>query len=420
LAIKNITVPDIGGATDVVVIEVLVKVGDSIKVDTSLLTLESDKATMEVPSSDAGIVQELKVKVGDKVSQGSTILVLETTEGKATAIEKPVSKATDASVASHAMTTQAAEPAPVITVPSQAVSHAAVHAGPVVRKIAHEFGIDLIKVSPTGPKQRILKEDILNYVKARLAQAASSGAGLPVAPTVDFTKFGPVETQALSRIKKLSGKNLHRNWLLVPHVTQFGEADITELEAFRVEQKANIEKQGIKLTPLIFIMKAVASALEAFPQFNASLDVSGENLILKKYFHVGVAVDTSEGLVVPVIRDVDKKGLLDLAKELSVVSEKARNKQLTANEMQGGCFSISSLGGIGGTAFTPIVNVPEVAILGVSKSSLKPVYKDGQFVPRLMLPLSLSYDHRVIDGADGARFMTYLSNMLSDTRNLLL
>lgn len=421
MAIKNITVPDIGGATDVVVIEVLVKVGDSISVDTSLLTLESDKATMEVPSSDAGIVQELKVKVGDKVSQGSPILVLETAGGKATAVEKPASKTADTTAVSHAMTVQAAaEPAPATTASAQTGAHATVHAGPVVRKIAHEFGIDLTKVAPTGPKQRILKEDILNYVKARLAQAPSSGAGLPVAPTVDFAKFGLVETQALSRIKKLSGKNLHRNWLLVPHVTQFGEADITELEAFRVEQKANIEKQGIKLTPLIFIMKAVASALEAFPQFNASLDASGENLILKKYFHVGVAVDTPEGLVVPVIRDVDKKGLLDLAKELSVVSEKARNKQLTANEMQGGCFSISSLGGIGGTAFTPIVNVPKVAILGVSKSSLKPIYKDGQFVPRLMLPLSLSYDHRVIDGADGARFMTYLSNMLSDTRNLLL
>ncbi len=244
--------------------------------------------------------------------------------------------------------------------------------------------------------------------------------GLPAAPTVDFTKFGEIETQPLSRIKKLSGKNLHRNWLLVPHVTQFGEADITELEAFRVEQKSMVEKQGVKLTPLIFIMKAVASALEAFPQFNASLDASGENLILKKYVHVGVAVDTPEGLVVPVVRDVDKKGLLEIAKELSVLSEKARTKQLTANEMQGGCFSISSLGGIGGTAFTPIVNVPEVAILGVSKSSLKPVYKEGQLVPRLMLPLSLSYDHRVIDGADGARFITYLSNMLSETRNLLL
>jgi pyruvate dehydrogenase E2 component (dihydrolipoamide acetyltransferase) len=405
-------VPDIGGATDVVVIEVLVKVGDTVKVDTSLLTLESDKATMEVPSSDEGLVKEVKVKVGDKVSQGSIILVLECTSveaAKTAVIEKPVNNAVTAPVPSPALAST-----PVEVVP---VTNASVHAGPVVRKIAHELDIDLKKVAPTGPKQRILKEDILNYVKARLAQAASSGTGLPVAPTVDFAKFGSVEVQALSRIKKLSGKNLHRNWLLIPHITQFGEADITELEAFRLEQK---EKHGIKLTPLVFIMKVVASALEAFPQFNASLDASGDNLILKKYFHIGVAVDTPEGLVVPVIRDVDKKGLIELAKELSIVSEKARNKQLTANDMQGGCFSISSLGGIGGTAFTPIVNMPEVAILGVSKSSIKPIYQEGQFVPRLMLPLSLSYDHRVIDGADGARFITYLSTRLSETWNLLL
>ena len=412
MATKNITVPDIGGATDVVVIEVLVKVGDAIKVDTSLLTLESDKATMEVPSSDEGFVKEMTVKVGDKVSQGSTILVLEVAEGKtAAAAPAPVSKAAEAPAVVSVVSNAA--PAPITS------SSVDVHAGPVVRKIAHEFGIDLKKIAPTGPKQRILKEDILNYIKARLAQAATGG-GLPTAPTVDFAKFGAIETQPLSRIKKLSGKNLHRNWLLVPHVTQFGEADITELEAFRVEQKAMAEKQGVKLTPLVFIMKTVAAALEAFPQFNASLDANGENLILKKYIHIGVAVDTPEGLVVPVVRDVDKKGLLELAKELGVLSEKARNKQLTANEMQGGCFSISSLGGIGGTAFTPIVNVPEVAILGVSKSSIKPIYKDEQFVPRLMLPLSLSYDHRVIDGADGARFITYLSNMLSETRNLLL
>jgi pyruvate dehydrogenase E2 component (dihydrolipoamide acetyltransferase) len=416
LAIKNITVPDIGGATDVVVIEVLVKTGDSIKVDTSLLTLESDKATMEVPSSDAGTVKEVKVKVGDKVSQGSIILVLEVGEGKVV-VEPAIKKTAEISAVNS--TAVKTEPEPVMISSSHADVHAGVHAGPVVRKIAHEFGIDLKKVAPTGPKQRILKEDILNYVKARLAQAATGG-GLPTAPTVDFAKFGEVETQALSRVKKLAGKNLHRNWLLVPHVTQFGEADITDLEAFRLEQKAVAEKQGVKLTPLVFIMKVVSSALEAFPQFNASLDASGENLILKKYIHIGVAVDTSEGLVVPVIRDVNQKGLLELAKELSVLSEKARNKQLTASEMQGGCFSISSLGGIGGTAFTPIVNVPEVAILGVSKSSLKPIYKEGELVPRLMLPLSLSYDHRVIDGADGARFITYLSNMLSETRNLLL
>ncbi len=418
MAIKNITVPDIGGATDVAVIEVLVKVGDAVKVDTALLTLESDKATMEVPSSDEGIVKEIKVKVGDTVSQGSTILVLEVAEGKAASTDAPSKKTNEAPAASVA-----AAPAPAKAEPEKEAATSQVrdaHAGPVVRKIAHEFGIDLKLITATGPKQRILKEDIINFVKTRLSQASSGGVALPSAPAVDFTKFGAVETQPLSRIKKLSGKNLHRNWLLVPHVTQFGEADITELEAFRIEQKTMVEKQGVKLTPLIFIMKAVASALDAFPQFNASLDASGENLILKKYIHVGVAVDTPEGLVVPVVRDVDKKGLLELAKELSVLSEKARNKQLTANEMQGGCFSISSLGGIGGTAFTPIVNVPEVAILGVSKSSLKPVYKDGQFVPRLMLPLSLSYDHRVIDGADGARFITYLSNMLSETRNLLL
>lgn len=418
MTIKNIVVPDIGGAADVVVIEVLVKPGDSIKVDAPLLTLESDKATMEVPASDEGTVKEVQVKVGDKVSQGSVILTLETTQA---ANQKPVAKSSDAASRETAVSIAAAEPAKSTVI--LADEHATdMHAGPVVRKIAREFGIDLKQVAPTGPKQRILKEDIQNYVKSRIAHApaATVGSGLPSAPSVDFAKFGPVESQELSRIQKLSGKNLHRNWLLVPHVTQFGEADITELEAFRNEQKVLLEKQGVKLTPLVFIMKAVVSALKAFPKFNASLDASGDHLILKKYFHVGVAVDTPDGLVVPVIRDVDKKGLLDLAKELSIVSEKARNKQLTANEMQGGCFSISSLGGIGGTAFTPIVNVPEVAILGVSKSFLKPVYKHGQFVPRLTLPLSLSYDHRVIDGADGARFITYLSAMLSDTRNLLL
>jgi pyruvate dehydrogenase E2 component (dihydrolipoamide acetyltransferase) len=415
MAIKNITVPDIGGATDVVVIEVLVKPGDSVKFDAPLLTLESDKATMEVPSSDEGIVKEVKIKVGDKVSQGSIILSLETMQASDNDKLKappPVSPAAPSVVAP--------ESRPITPAVTESHHASGLHAGPVVRKIAKEFDIDLSLIKPTGPKQRILKEDIQNYVKTRLAQATSTGAGLPAAPVVDFTKFGTIETQPLSRIQKLSGKNLHRNWLLVPHVTQFGDADITELEAFRVEQKAILEKQGVKLTPLIFIMKAVTSALKNFPKFNASLDANGENLILKKYFHIGVAVDTPDGLVVPVIRDVDKKGLLDLAKELSVVSEKARNKQLTANEMQGGCFSISSLGGIGGTAFTPIVNVPEVAILGVSKAIQKPVYQQGQFIPRLMLPLSLSYDHRVIDGADGARFITYLAAMLNDTRNLLL
>lgn len=414
---KDIVVPDVGGAADV--IEILVKAGDHIKKDAALITLESDKATMEVPSSDEGVVKEVKIKVGDKVSQGSVILTLETA-GAAEApsapsakVEAPKAEAPKA----PAPKAPVQEPAPVV---AASVSSEDVHAGPSVRRLARELGVNLGELNGSGPKQRILKEDIHTHVKRRLSQPASGGMGLPAAPSVDFTKFGEVETQPLSRIKKIVGKNLHRNWLLVPHVTQFGEADITELENFRQAQKTQLDKQGIKLTPLVFIMKAVVAALKAFPQFNASLDESGETLILKKYFHLGVAVDTSEGLVVPVVRDVDKKGVAELAKELSALSEKARNKQLTANDMQGGCFSISSLGGIGGTAFTPIVNLPEVAILGVSKSAYKPIYEKGQFVPRLMVPLSLSYDHRVIDGADGARFIVYLSSMLSDIRNLLL
>jgi len=427
LATKNIMVPDIGGATDVVVIEVLVKVGDHIKVDSPLITLESDKATMEVPSSDEGVVKELKVKVGDKVAMGSAILVIESAAqaekaaSPAPAVEKTA--VPEPTKVAEPKSQPAAAPEPVAQTGTVITAgyNADVHAGPAVRKLAREFGVNLGEVQGSGPKQRILMEDVQAYVKSRLSQMPVSGtAGLPAAPVVDFAKFGPVALQPMTRIKKLTGKNLHRNWLLVPHVTQFGEADITELEDFRQSQKAAMEKQGVKLTPLVFIMKAVVAALKAYPQFNSSLDATAENLILKNYYHVGVAVDTPDGLVVPVIRDVDQKGLLDLAKELNEVSEKARKKQLTTNDMQGGCFSISSLGGIGGTAFTPIVNLPEVAILGVSKSSHKPVYQDGEFVPRLMLPLSLSYDHRVIDGADGARFIMYLSNMLADIRNLLL
>jgi len=402
-------VPDVGGAAEVDVIEVLVKAGDHVKVDTPLITLESDKATMEVPSSDEGVVKELKIKTGDKVSTGSVILVLEVTAAT------PV---TEKKVAAPEKTPAKAEPTPVAKPQPAVTSSEDVHAGPAVRRLARELGVDLAKVRGTGPKQRVIKQDVYAYVKNYLSQGG--GAALPEAPVVDFTKFGAIETQPLSRIKKLSGKNLHRNWLLVPHVTQFGEADITGLEAFRQAEKAEMEQKGIKLTPLVFIMRAVVACLKQFPQFNASLDPSNENLILKKYFHIGVAVDTPDGLVVPVIRDVDKKSITDLAKELAIVSEKARKKQLTANDMQGGCFSISSLGGIGGTAFTPIVNVPEVAILGVSKSAHKPVYQDGEFVPRLILPLSLSYDHRVIDGADGARFMVHLTNMLSDIRHMLL
>ncbi len=417
---KNITVPDVG-AGEVDVIEVLVKPGDEVKVESPLVTLESDKATMDVPSSDAGVVKEVKIKVGDKVSQGSVILTLETAE-KAASVSEPVVEKAPIPEPAPAKEKEP-EPANVQTGTVIPAGHNAdVHAGPAVRKLAREFGVDLAQVAASGPKQRIMKEDVQQFVKSKLAAvpAVSGGGALPLAPVVDFSKFGPIETQALSRIKKLSGKNLHRNWLLVPHITQFGEADITDMEEFRIANKASFEKQGLKLTPLVFIMKAVASTLKTYPQFNASLDASGENLILKKYVNIGVAVDTPDGLVVPVIRDVDKKGLSELAKELAEASEKARNKQLTANDMQGGCFSISSLGGIGGTAFTPIVNVPEVAILGVSKSSYKPVYQDGGFVPRLMLPLSLSYDHRVIDGADGARFIAFLSNALTDIRSLLL
>jgi pyruvate dehydrogenase E2 component (dihydrolipoamide acetyltransferase) len=438
LAIKNVTVPDLGGATDVDVIEVLVKPGDSVKVDTPLLTLESDKATMDVPSSDVGVVKEVKVKPGDKISTGSLILTLDTEASAAVAEPAaPKAAAKPAPAAAAPAPTKAAEktvtpppppPSPAAAPATQMVPKVMegevtdVHAGPVVRRIAREFGVQLGDVPATGPKNRILKEDIQAFVKSRMSQQMSTGGGfsLPAMADVDFSKFGPVQQEPLTRIQKLTGKNLHRNWLLVPHVTQFCDADITDMENFRLEQKAALEKQGVKLTPLVFIMKAVVACLQAYPRFNASLDAAGENLIMKNYFNIGVAVDTPDGLVVPVIRDVDKKGLQDLAKELSVISEKARAKQLTPNDMQGGCFSISSLGGIGGTAFTPIVNVPEVAILGVSKVSQKPVYQDGQFVPRLLLPLSLSYDHRVIDGALGARFAVHLSNMLSDIRNLLL
>jgi pyruvate dehydrogenase E2 component (dihydrolipoamide acetyltransferase) len=416
------------------VIEVLVKPGDEVKVDTPLVTLESDKASMEIPSTDAGIVKEVKVKVSDKVSQGSVIVVLESAAKSAEkTAEKTTEKTTEspkrAATEEKSSTKKTKEESPkeesqpttseATIIPAS--YNADVHAGPLVRKLAREFGVDLTKVNPSGPKQRIVKEDLQMYVKSKLAEVpAVGGSALPASPVIDFSQFGPVEAKPLSRIKKISGKNLHRNWLLVPHVTQFGEADITDLEAFRGAQKAIFEKEGLKLTPLVFIMKAVASALRAYPQFNASLDQNGENIILKKYVHIGVAVDTPDGLVVPVVRDVDKKGLAELARDLSIVSEKARKKQLTVLDMQGGSFSISSLGGIGGTAFTPIVNLPEVAILGVSKSSYKPVYADGQFVPRLMLPLSLSYDHRVIDGADGARFIAYLTDMLGDVRKLLL
>ena len=442
MAEKKITTPDLGSDAEVTVIEILVKPGDHVEVDTPIVTLESDKATMEVPSTEAGVVKAVKVKKGDTVSAGAVLLTLES--AAAAKPEKAAKPAKQKKSAPAAKKPEIEDEDGAETIEPECIQQAVmdedeeddaavlsgtlqtdndVHAGPGVRRFARELGVSLSMISGSGPKQRIVKDDVQAFVKRQLTQLPSAGtSSLPFAPApvVDFSKFGAVDILELSRIKKISGKNLLRNWMTIPHVTQFGEADITSLEDFRKSQKKDLEKQNVKLTPLVFVMKAVVASLRAFPHFNASLDAGGENLVMKKYFNIGVAVDTPDGLVVPVIRDVDKKGLIDLAKELAVVSDKARKKQLTPGDMQGGCFSISSLGGIGGTAFTPIINAPEVAILGVSKSSYQPVYKDGAFVPRLKLPLSLSYDHRVIDGADGARFMVHLANMLSDIRNLLL
>lgn len=429
--IKEIRVPDLGNIADAAVIEIAVKPGDTVKADDSLITLESEKASMDVPSPAAGVVKEVKVKVGDKLASGAVILMLEVAEeasskpadDKATKTQSAAAPAA-APVAEKPQTAAVAKAPAAVTAPTQQTFAASgdYHAGPGVRRLAREFGVDLSRVKSTGPKGRIVKEDVQVYVKTELARARESngGFGLPAAPIVDFAQYGAIESKPLSRIKRYTATNLHRNWLLVPHVTQFEEADITELERFRKLEQLEAEKLSIKLTPLAFIMKAVVASLQEFPNFNASLDQSGENLILKKYIHIGVAVDTPEGLVVPVIRDVDQKGVFDLARELAEVSAKARKKLLTPNDMQGSSFTISSLGGIGGTAFTPIVNVPNVAILGVSKAKMKPVYQDNEFVPRLLLPLSLSYDHRVIDGAEGARFVVHLASNLADIRRVLL
>lgn len=414
--IKEVKAPDLGNVADAAIIEVAVKPGDEINAEDTLITLESDKASMDIPAPFAGKVKEVKVKVGDKISTGSLILTMEVGDGAAkeeSKSESPVGTVLAAPAESKIVTETKHIPADIS---EDDEDEGDVHAGPGVRRLAREFGLDLNKIRGTGSKGRIIKEDLQNYVKAQMAGGGATGSGLPAAPVVDFKQFGEVENKPLSRIKKLTAINLHRNWVLIPHVTQFDEADITDLEDFRKSQQKEAEKAGVKLTPLVFIMKAVVASLKAFPTFNASLAANGEELILKKYFHIGVAVDTPDGLVVPVIRDVDKKGLLDLAKELGEVSAKARAKQLTSADMQGSSFTISSLGGIGGTAFTPIVNMPDVAILGVSKSAIKPVYQNNQFVPRLMLPLSLSYDHRVIDGAEGARFIVHLTKQLSDIR----
>ena len=427
--VKDVNIPDIGG-DEVNVTEIMVKVGDTITEEQSLITVEGDKASMEVPAPFAGVVKEILVKSGDKVSTGTLIMRFEV--------------AGSASVAAPAP--QAAAPAPTATpavAPSALAATASdadvtgaksyAHATPVIRRLAREFGVNLDKVKGTGRKGRILKEDVQAYVKAAVkalesgaasATGAANGAGLGLLPwpKVDFSKFGEIEEVELSRINKISGANLHRNWVMIPHVTHFDKADITDLEAFRKEQNALAEKQklGVKITPVVFIMKAVAKALEAFPRFNSSITEDAQRLILKKYINIGVAVDTPNGLVVPVFKDVNKKGIIELSRELAEVSKKARDGKLTASDMQGGCFTISSIGGLGTTHFAPIVNAPEVAILGVSKSSMEPVWNGKDFAPRLILPISLSFDHRVIDGADGARFISYIGSVLADLRRLVM
>lgn len=424
-AAKNVEVPDIGG-DEVEVTEVMVKVGDKVAAEQSLITVEGDKASMEVPAPFAGTVKEIKISTGDKVKTGSLIMVFEV-EGAAPAATSTAAPAQQAAPAAAPAKTAAA---PAASKGEFAENDAYVHATPVIRRLAREFGVNLAKVKGTGRKGRILREDVQAYVKdavkrAEAAPTAATGGGLPGMlpwPKVDFSKFGEIEEVELGRIQKISGANLSRNWVMIPHVTQFDEADITEVEAFRKQQNIEAEKkkQDLKITPLVFLMKAAAKALEEFPRFNSSISEDGQKLTLKKYINIGVAVDTPNGLVVPVFRDVNKKGIVELSRELSVISKKARDGKLTASDMQGGCFTISSLGGIGGTAFTPIVNAPEVAILGVSKSSMKPVWNGKEFAPRLMLPLSLSFDHRVIDGAAGARFAAYIATIMADIRRLVM
>ena len=443
----DVRVPDIGDFKEVEVIEVLVKAGDTVEKEQSLITLESDKATMEIPAPERGVVREIDIKLGDKVSQGTLILRL---DGGASAGEAP--KATGEAQKADGAPAQDGAPTPVVAPPLRSPPSTAQpapsiprpdpvpigpreetvskpHASPSVRKFARELGADLARIQGSGAKGRILREDVQGFVKGALAKAAqpaaqpaAQGAAFDLLPwpDVDFAKFGPVELKPLSRIRKLSGANLRRNWVMIPHVTQFDEADITDLEAFRKQNTSVTEKQGFKLTMLSFLIKASVTALRQHPEFNASIDKSGANLVIKKYVHIGVAVDTPDGLVVPVVRDADRKGVFELARELAEISRLARDKKLKPGDMQGGTFSISSLGGIGGSGFTPIINAPEIAILGVSKSVTRPVWDGKAFVPRLMLPLALSYDHRVLDGAAAARFTAYLANVLSDIRRTLL
>lgn len=441
MAIKEVLVPDIGNFDSVDVIEVHVKAGDSVNQDDSLITLESDKASMDIPSPFSGLVKEVKIKVGDKASQGVLIALVEAAEQGAAAAEPPKAEAPAPAPAAVAEIPPPSKPVPEVPKPiapqgtpnpvgarAEFAPGKNPHASPSVRKFARELGADLARVAGSGPKGRITKEDVQAWIKNELTkprtEALATGGGLSVLamPNIDFSQFGETETQPLPRIRKISGANLHRNWVTAPHVTQFDNADITDLEDFRKSMQDEAAKRGVKLTMLAFLMKAVANALRTYPNFNASLSPSGEELVLKKYFNIGFACDTPDGLVVPVIRDVNQKDVLDIARDLGELSGKARERKLKVEEMQGGCFTISSLGGIGGTMFTPIINCPEVAILGVSRSSIEPVWdaKSKAFEPRLTLPLSLSYDHRVIDGADGARFTSHLRMMLSDVRRLLL
>ena len=445
MAAIEVKVPDIGDFKDVPVIEVLVKPGDAVKKDDSLITLESDKATMEVPAPSAGTVKDIRVKVGDKVSEGVAILTMEGAgEAKpaptpaATKSESPATKSPRPEPAAAPAAPKAAAPgvpaapAPASTAPAPSLPEIAAgtppHASPGVRRFARELGVDITRAGGSGPKGRILKEDIQQFVKQALAGGAGpAGArpgaglgdlGLPPWPKVDFAKFGPIEVQALTRVQKISGPILARNWIMIPHVTQYDDADITELEAFRAKVNDENAKAGIKITPLAFLVKAVVAALKKYPRFNSSLD--GDNLVVKNYWNIGFAADTPQGLLVPVIKNADQKGVIEIAKETSDLAAKAREGKLGPADMQGGTFSISSLGGIGGTAFTPIVNAPEVAILGVSKASMKPVWDGKQFAPRLIMPLSLSYDHRVIDGALGARFTAHLAQVITDMRRSVL
>ena len=439
-AMQEVLVPDIGDFKEVEVIEILIKPGDAVAAEQSLITLESDKATMEIPSPSAGVVKELRIQVGDKVSEGSPILVLESGAAAAAAPKAatpepvrpaPAPAAPAAPAVAEAPAPAPHRPAPPVPIEAGEPSGFRAHASPSVRKFARELGVDLAKVRGTGPKNRILLADVQGFVKGVMARGPAAAApaagggiglalplGLPEWPKVDFAKFGPIEPQPLSRIKKISGPALHRNWVMIPHVTNNDEADITELEAFRVQLNRENEKGGVKLTMLAFLIKACVAALQKHPEFNASLD--GDSLVLKRYWHIGFAADTPNGLVVPVIKDADKKGVLAIAQETSELAKKAREGKLGPADMQGGTFSISSLGGIGGTSFTPIINAPEVAILGASRAATRPVWDGKQFAPRLMLPLSLSYDHRVIDGALAARFNAYLGQLLADFRRVML